>query len=55
MKRALSIILLYSTVIGFIEAQNTFCLNFDGDGDHVTVPNASEMIANSDLGGTRSR
>ena len=48
MKRALSIILLYSTIISFIEAQNTFCLNFDGDGDRVTVPNASAMIANSD-------
>ena len=48
MKRALSIILLYSTIISFIEAQNTFCLNFDGDGDQVTVPNASAMIANSD-------
>ena len=48
MKKALSIILLYSTIICFIEAQNTFCLNFDGDGDYVTVPYASAMIANSD-------
>ncbi len=48
MKRARSIILLYSTIISFIEAQNTFCLNFDGDGDHVTVLNASTLIANSE-------
>ena len=48
MKRALSIILLYSTIIIFIESQNTFCLNFDGDGDYVTVPNVSAVIANSD-------
>jgi hypothetical protein len=48
MGRVLSIILPCSIIISFIEAQNTFCLNFDGDGDHVTVLDASALIANSE-------